>query len=300
MSVLERAPAKINLYLHVGETGAHGRHPLESVVAFADCGDIIEARAGRGLSLALKGPFAASLEEEPDNLVLRAARELAVEAGLDAPGAHLTLDKRLPVASGIGGGSADAAATLRALNRLWGLNASLDDLEIVARRIGADVPACIRSEPAFMTGTGEDVRAIALPAFDVVLVNPDSEVPTAGVFQTFDLMGLGAQFERSPAPDWRNARDALIALREARNDLTLPALDLAPEIGDALDALSEDGDALLVRMSGSGATVFAITEDAPAARALANRVRARQPHWWASAARLGAMDVNSLSRPQDT
>lgn len=296
MSVVERAPAKINLYLHVGEPAPHGRHPLESVVIFADAGDVVSARAGEGLKLTLAGPFARDLEEEPDNLVLRAARELALEAGIARPNAHMILDKRLPVASGIGGGSSDAAAALRALNHLWGLSATLDDLEIIARRLGADVPVCVRALPAFMSGTGEDVRVIDLPVFEGALINPDCGVPTAGVYQTFDLMGLGREFERGEPPFWRSTHSAITALREMRNDLFLPAFDLAPEIGEALGLLDDDPRALLARMSGSGATVFALCEDAAAAAALAADIRRARPSWWTQAARFGAVDVQSGAR----
>ncbi|MGE0045593.1 MAG: 4-(cytidine 5'-diphospho)-2-C-methyl-D-erythritol kinase [Hyphomonadaceae bacterium] len=290
MSAVEHAPAKINLYLHVGEPAPHGRHPLESAVVFASAGDIVEAHEDEGLTLSVHGAYGGDLAAEPDNLVLRAARELALEAGIGRPGAALTLEKRLPVASGMGGGSADAAAALRALNRLWRLKASKDDLARVARRIGADVPVCVASAAAFMSGTGEDTHEMTAPDFDAVLVNPDFSLPTAAVFQTFDMMGLGAGFSRTQRPHWRSRDEALAALGETDNDLTLPARKLAPVIGEALDLLAGDARVLLARMTGSGATVFALTNDASSAAALAGAVRARHPDWWAAETRLNAID----------
>jgi 4-diphosphocytidyl-2-C-methyl-D-erythritol kinase len=298
MIVVERAPAKINLSLHVGEAALLGRHPLESVVAFADIADEVTAEPNGegGLRLHVEGPFADDLAEEPDNLVLRAARELALEGAMRKPSARLTLEKILPVASGIGGGSADAAAALRALNRLWRLNASIEDLERVAWRLGADVPVCVRSNPAFMFGTGEQAISIDLPVFDAVLVNPDCALPTAAVYQTFDAMRLGGNFVRSKPPAWTSAREALSSLRDSRNDLTEAAFELAPEVGEALACLSSDPRALLTRMSGSGATVFALCVDAPAAAGLADAVRRVEPNWWIRSARLGAVDVLSQGR----
>jgi 4-diphosphocytidyl-2-C-methyl-D-erythritol kinase len=294
--IVERALAKVNLTLHVGQAALLGRHPLESVVAFADAADEVTAEDGDGLRLVVEGPFAQDLEDEPDNLVLRAARELALEAGIEKPGASIVLKKELPVASGIGGGSADAAATLRALNRLWSLGASLEDLERVGWRLGADVPVCVRSNAAFMFGTGEQAIAIDLPAFEAVLVNPDCSLPTAAVYQTFDAMRLGSAFVRGAPPHWANAREALAALRDGRNDLTAPAMDLAPEIGGALDFLAADHRALLTRMSGSGATVFALCADASAAAGLAEEVRRAQAQWWVRPTRLGDIDVRSQAR----
>ncbi|MBI1186308.1 MAG: 4-(cytidine 5'-diphospho)-2-C-methyl-D-erythritol kinase [Alphaproteobacteria bacterium] len=296
MSIVERAPAKVNLYLHVGAPLTNGRHPLESVVTFADAGDVITAHDGDGLRLAVIGPFAGDLDEEPDNLVLRAAREMALEAGIARPHAHLTLEKNLPVASGIGGGSSDAGATLRALNRLWSLDAPFEDLEEIARRLGADVPVCVRARSAFMTGTGEAFEPIELPVLEGILVNPDCGVPTAGVYQMFDQMRLGDLFERAPAPAWRSAHAAISGLRAVRNDLLPAALDLAPEVGETLDLLDADARALLARMSGSGATVFALCAEATAAASLARDVRAMRPHWWTTPARFGAVDVLSGAR----
>lgn len=296
MIVAERAPAKINLYLHVGEPGAHGRHPLESVVVFADVGDVVTARSGEGLRLDVVGRFAQDLDEEPDNLVMRAAREIALEAGIARPAAHLTLDKRLPVAAGLGGGSSDAAATLRALNVLWNVRASEDDLIDVARRLGADAPVCVRAKAAFMAGTGEDCSEIEMPALDGALINPDCALPTAVVFQTFDGMGLGGEFVRGEAPVWRSVHAAVSALRDMRNDLYLPALDLAPEIGEAHDLVVGDPRALLTRMTGSGATVFALCEDSAASASLAADIRRMRPSWWTAPARFGAIDAQSRAR----
>ncbi len=288
--VRERAPAKINLYLHVGRPRADGRHPLESAVAFADVGDEIIAAPAAGLSLSIEGPFAAGLSSGEDNLVLRAARALALAAGIHAPGAALTLRKHLPVASGMGGGSADAAATLRALNELWGCDFPLTRLEAIARGLGADAPVCVRASPAFMSGFGEETAPMAQPTLDAVLVNPSCVVETGAVFRRFDALGLGEAFTRGAAPDWRSMDAATAALSMRRNDLTAPAIDLAPEIADALRALEAGDGVRLARMSGSGATVFAIMNDPQSACALAARVAASHPGWWCVATTLNAID----------
>ncbi|MBL8531524.1 MAG: 4-(cytidine 5'-diphospho)-2-C-methyl-D-erythritol kinase, partial [Hyphomonadaceae bacterium] len=175
------APAKINLTLQVGPPGGDGMHPLQSVVAFADVGDWVEVAPSEGLTLAMDGPFAPMLTQDEDNLVLRAARLLAAEGQVRA-GAALRLSKHLPVASGIGGGSSDAAAALKALNQLWALDLDVAALAQLGRRLGADVPVCLGARSAWMTGAGEQVAALALPEMDVVLVNPLRPAPTAQVF----------------------------------------------------------------------------------------------------------------------
>ncbi len=177
----EAARAKINLFLHAGAKRADGFHELESLVAFADIGDALSFEAAEGLSLATDGPFASAIRNEADNLVLRAARALAAHAGI-APHAKITLTKNLPVASGIGGGSADAAAALRGLARLWKLELPLHDMAGIALPIGSDVPVCLASRPAWMTGRGEHLTPMALPHVAMVLVNPGVAISTAEVF----------------------------------------------------------------------------------------------------------------------
>lgn len=276
------APAKINLYLHVLGRRADGYHLLDSLVAFARCGDEVQAAPADALTLELAGPFAADLASEPDNLVLRAARAMAGRYGVNA-GAALRLVKNLPVASGIGGGSADAAAALRALARLW----RIDDppgLMDLARSLGADVPACLDGRPCFVGGAGERIDpAPPLPGIGLVLANPRVALATPAVFGArAGPFSRAARFAAAPA----DAR-ALVALLQARrNDLTAAATALVPAIGQVLDALAASPGCRLARMSGSGATCFGIYDDPAAARRAAARIAAAQPRWWVQAAAL--------------
>lgn len=287
------APAKINLSLHVGPPWADGRHPIESIVAFADVGDELALEEADDLTLVVDGPFAGALAGEGDNLVLRAARLLRDAAGVRA-GAALTLKKTLPVASGIGGGSADAAAALRGLNALW--RAGLDEAALMklGAKLGADVPACVASRSGFMTGGGEEVAPLDLPELAAVLVNPGVPTPTGPVYRAFDDLGGGGAFARAEPPRWADAGAARSALKGMRNDLTEAAVSVCPPIADALSALGAAGEAELVRLSGSGATVFALTAD----RARAGRLAARLtiPGWWVAAARLARVDLNVSPR----
>jgi 4-diphosphocytidyl-2-C-methyl-D-erythritol kinase len=270
----EVARAKINLALHVRGREPDGYHRLETVFAFAEDGDLLRAEPADELSLALTGPFAAALSAGEDNLVLRAARALRERYGV-AAGAMLGLDKRLPVASGIGGGSADAAAALRLLNRLWGLGASEDALLELARPLGADVPACLLSRPCVGTGRGDALApydAGALAGAPVLLVNPGVAVSTAAVFARWG----GTDGGPLPADLW-----------QARNDLEAPARAAAPAIGEVLAALTDAPGARLVRMSGSGATCFALFGDVAARNAASAKIGAAQPGWWRLASRLG-------------
>ncbi len=256
----EFAPAKINLALHVRARGADGYHAIETLFVFADVGDTV-AWEGEddGFLLALDGPFGSALEPEADNLVLRAARALAAAAGI-ARGARLRLTKRLPVASGIGGGSADAAATLRLLARVWGLHWSLDRLAELGAGLGADVPACVHGTPMRGTGRGERLVPIDFGGSAAVLLNPGVAVSTAAVFNAWDCIDRGILPEG----------EALAVANAGRNDLEAPARVIAPAIGTALAALAAAPGAGLVRMSGSGATCFALFQsraDADAAAA---------------------------------
>lgn len=272
----EQARAKINLHLHVTGRRADGYHLLDSLVVFADAADAVAVEPGQGISLALGGPEAGALVAEPDNLVLRAARLLAEEAGLAGAGAALRLEKRLPVASGIGGGSADAAAALRGLNRLWGLGMEPGRLEALALRLGADVPVCLRSCPALMQGVGEVLLpAPPLPAFGLVLANPRVSLPTPRIFAA--RSGPFSPPAALPREGWSDAAALAATLRNLRNDLEPPAIALCPPIATVLAALSALPGVLLARMSGSGATCFAVFADAPSAERAAATLPAI---WW--------------------
>ncbi len=254
-AVTEHAPAKLNLYLHVTGRRDDGLHLLDSLVVFASVGDLVEAAPADDLSLLLTGPFASALQGDDDNLVLRAARALATEIGRSAQ-ARLTLDKRLPVASGIGGGSADAAATLRALRRLWNRAADADGLARIALALGADVPVCLASKPHRMGGIGERLEpAPELPDCGVVLANPGVAVATASVFRA--RAGAFSTEPRLPAR-WDDATAMAADLQGLRNDLEAPARSLCPEIDAVLSALAAQPGCLLARMSGSGATCFGL------------------------------------------
>lgn len=311
------ALAKVNLYLHVTARRDDGFHELDSLVVFADVGDLITATPADDLSLSVTGPFADAIGgDAADNLVIKAARTLAAHAGVPAR-AHLSLEKNLPVASGIGGGSADAAATLKALVALWELElpdehirhavAQMADekdtvraletlfkvwrddlgsemLLAVALELGADVPVCLEGRALYMSGIGEKLElAPPLPPVWLVLANPGVAVSTAAVFQARSGdFSQPARFREAP----RDAAHLARLLAQRRNDLAAPALALTPQIQDALDALNAQEGALLSRMSGSGATCFALFADPDAARVAAERIRAMHPAWWVAAAKM--------------
>jgi 4-diphosphocytidyl-2-C-methyl-D-erythritol kinase len=268
------APAKVNLYLHVTGRRADGYHLLDSLVVFAGAADRLRYTAAETLTLALDGPEGATLAAEPDNLVLRAARLLAAEADLPPTG-RLGLEKNLPVASGIGGGSADAAAALRLLNRAWGLGFAAPRLEALAARLGADVPVCVASTAARMEGVGEVLStAPRLPACGMVLANPRLPLPTPAVFKARQ----GGFTPRAALPaGWGDAAAMARDLAECRNDLEAAAIGLCPPVADVLTALRALPGCLLARMSGSGATCFALFADA----ALAQQGAGILPEaWW--------------------
>ncbi len=259
----EPAPAKVNLYLHITGRRADGLHLLESLVAFAEAGDVLYAGPADELSLELAGPFAGALAGEADNLALRAARALA-----PGRGARLVLEKNLPVAAGIGGGSADAAAALRLLSQLWGIET---DLEPLAAGLGADVPVCLAGRTCGMAGIGE--RLTPLPDWPVphlLLANPGVALATPAVF--------GAR--RGPFRESRPWPQTVAELAGCANDLTEAAISLAPEVGDTLAALAALDGALFARMSGSGATCFAAFADKAARDRARAALRRRHPGWW--------------------
>ncbi len=264
----EFAPAKVNLYLHVTGRRADGYHLLDSLVVFPPVGDWLRATPAATLSLTVGGTFGAALAGEADNLVLRAARALGGTAGV-----AIELEKCLPVASGIGGGSADAAAALRLLCRLWGRPPPAMP---VALALGADVPVCLASRPARMAGVGEMLGAAPrLPPAGMVLVNPGVSLATAEVFRV-RTGEFSAPAELPPV--WPDAAAMAGGLARLRNDLEPPAIALRPVIGTLLAAVAAMPGCLLARMSGSGATCFGLFADAAAAEAAA-RALAR-PGWW--------------------
>lgn len=271
----ESAPAKVNLHLHVTGRRADGYHLLDSLAVFGPAADVLSAVPAETLSLTMEGPFGAALAAEPDNLVLRAARALAEAAGLPARAA-LTLTKNLPVASGIGGGSADAAAALRLLNRMWRAGLDATALRALAARLGADVPVCIQSAPARMQGVGELLSpGPSLPPCGLLLVNPGVALSTPAVFRARQA-GFSPPAELPEA--WPDAAAMAADLARLSNDLEAPAMALCPPVGEVLAALRAQPEALLARMSGSGATCFALFASAVAAEAAA---RAMPPGWWA-------------------
>lgn len=276
-----RAPAKINLTLRIVGRRADGFHDLASLVAFAGAADLLSLDPKAELALTVSGRTAEAAGPEADNLVLKAARAFAAEI----PGARLGafhLEKRLPVAAGLGGGSSDAAAALRLLARLNGLPPDDPRLHVAARATGSDVPVCLDPRARMMEGVGDRLSPpLALPLLPVVLVNCGVAVPTAAVFKGLGL-APGAAFDGpahvDPLPRERGA--LLAALAAVPNDLEPPAIAVAPRIRRALDLLAEAPEARLVRMSGSGATVFALADTCRDAAALARRVLAVEPGWW--------------------
>ncbi|MDD1537559.1 4-(cytidine 5'-diphospho)-2-C-methyl-D-erythritol kinase [Bradyrhizobium sp. WBOS4] len=291
-ALIEQGRAKVNLSLRVVGRRADGYHDLESVVAFADCADRLTLEPGGELKLTTTGPLAAACGDTADNLVLKAARLLA-EA---VPGLKLgafALDKVLPVAAGIGGGSADAAAALRLLARLNDL--SLDDprLQKVALATGADVPVCLVSRACDMTGVGEQLLPLSLPSMPCVMVNPRVPVATKDVFQELGLRNgelLVGVTDVIRAPAWPDeggsTADWVAVLERVPNDLEAPALRIQPVIGEVLEALRGTAGVQLARMSGSGATCFAIFGAANEAHAAAERIRRDHPGWWVHAGTL--------------
>lgn len=276
----EAARAKVNLFLHVLGRRTDGYHLLDSLVVFPDAADEVRAEAADTLALEVEGPFASALEGG-DNLVLRAARALLQASGRGC-GARLRLEKALPVASGIGGGSADAAAALRLLNRLWNLGLPAPRLSGLALGLGADVPACLLSEPVRMGGVGEILGvAPALPPCGMVLVNPGVPVSTAEVFRA----RTDSAYSEPPTlpARWADVGSMATDLRAMRNDLEEAAVRLCPEIEQTLAWLSARTGCLLARMSGSGATCFGLFRDAHAASGVAE---ARPAGWWAWGGRL--------------
>lgn len=267
------ARAKVNLALHVTGRRGDGYHLLDSLVAFTDFGDVIGVEPAPSLSLAITGPMAAGLSAGPDNLVVKAAQALVSPLG-----AAITLDKRLPVASGIGGGSADAAATLQALCALWGCDLP-DAGKVLA--LGADVPVCLAGQSCRMAGIGDEISPVALPAAHLVLVNLGVGLSTAAVF------GALTRRDNPPLPPPEPMPDAAALaeyLHRCRNDLEAPAMALVPLIAEVIAALSAQDGCLVARMSGSGATCFGLFATATKAERAVTVLQGRSPAWWIQAA----------------
>lgn len=274
MTVEAFAAAKVNLTLHVTGQRADGYHLLDSLVVFAGVGDRILVEAAKDLQLKIDGPMADGLSSGPENLVLRAA------ALLGGGGAAITLTKNLPVSSGIGGGSADAAASLRALSSLWQL--PLPHPEKVLS-LGADVPVCLASKACRMSGVGEVLQpAPALPPFWLVLANPGFAVSTPAVFTALENHAQTAM--PKALPDFTDLHDLAKFLARMRNDLEPAAIKAAPAIANVLAALTSMSGCLLARMSGSGATCFGIFADQTLAAAAARTISDAKPDWWVAAA----------------
>jgi 4-diphosphocytidyl-2-C-methyl-D-erythritol kinase len=277
------APAKVNLFLHVGARRESGYHELQSLMAFADVGDELLIESDNGLSLTVAGPFAAALGREADNIVLKAAHALADRAGV-AANAKITLVKNLPAASGLGGGSSDAAGALRGLSKLWRVNVTEADLQRIAFGLGSDVPVCLKGTPCWVEGAGERLSIVPIfPTLHAVLVNPGVEVSTAQAYGAVrDKTGTATQH---PAT-FRDAAALIDFLKTANNDLQAPAMKLAPVINDVLAALRAHNSTLLARMSGSGATCFGIVASKEVARAVAEEIASAHVGWWVKPARI--------------
>lgn len=268
--IVEIAPAKINLALHVRHRRPDGYHELETLFAFLRDGDRILLDRAEEASFAVTGPFANALAGEGDNLVLRAARLFADAFGDPGPLA-ITLDKHLPVASGIGGGSADAAATLRALARLSGVAPDRPELFAIAEQLGADVPACLLGRSAVGMGKGEQLEPVdGVGGTPVLLVNPGVAVSTGPVFRAWDGVDRGGI----------GGGDLLQRAIAGRNDLEPPARGIAPVIGDVVAMLQAQPGVTLARMSGSGATCFALFATAADRVAASQAIGLAQPDWW--------------------
>ena len=284
--IFETAPAKINLYLHVGPLRDDGLHELASLFIFAEHGDRVGVTTARELSLDIDGPFAEALAVLPPekNLVWRAASLLRDKTGIGA-GAALYLRKNLPIASGVGGGSADAAAALRALSKLWRLDICDATLLELAFELGADVPACLRAAPIYVTGAGEKIMSgPSLPPLWICLVNPGIDMPTGAVFEAYDQAHPAPPLPATIKVDASDHDTLAAILNSTRNDLELIAKAMAPEIGEVIDFLDGQPNSLVARMSGSGATSFALFASAAAAAEAERGAKAR--NWWALASPL--------------
>lgn len=287
--LIENARAKVNLTLRVLGRRTDGYHDLESLVAFADCADSLTLVPGDKLGLTTTGPRAAECGGLDDNLVMRIAAALAESVDGLRTG-HFTLDKHLPVAAGIGGGSADAAAALRLLARANNLDLADPRIAEVAQATGADIPVCVASQACLMAGIGEELTPLPLPAMPCVMVNPRVAVATRDVFSALGLTNgelLVGATDVMQALQWpedgASAADWIEVIGDGINDLEKPALEVQPIIGDVLDALREADGVQFARMSGSGATCFAIFKTQTAAQRAAAAIQQAHSGWWVHA-----------------
>ncbi|HYC98576.1 4-(cytidine 5'-diphospho)-2-C-methyl-D-erythritol kinase [Brevundimonas sp.] len=281
------APAKINLFLHVGPVDGAGYHPLSSLVAFADVGDRITVETSDRLSLTVGGDFADGLTGPGDNLVLKALRALGETAGIGDPPLAVTLDKRLPIAAGLGGGSSDAGAALKLARDGLGLDLDDDALAGVAATVGADGPMCLHARTAWAGGRGDRLTfEPRLPRLAALLINPGVASPTGEVYRAYDAGPVAAADRPPPPPSWE-VPAVIDWLAGRRNDLQAPAIARASRIADVIAAATALPGVRLVRMSGSGATVFALFETAAEAAAAEAALSAARPGWWIRATSLG-------------
>ena len=282
--IVEIANAKINLSLRVLGKRADGYHQLESFVMFAAIADKVTCREADELSLEITGPFGRDLEAEKDNLILEAARVFATILGRE-PRVAFMLEKNLPVASGVGGGSADAAAALRGMIRLWGDPPG--SITGLALKLGADVPVCMRKRPSLMTGIGEIVTPLPrLPELHAVLVNPGISVSTADIFKRLNAGPVSSEVRAISLPGMETVDRVLAWCRNNGNDLEAPAVEGVPEIAIVLEQLRQSAGCRLARMSGSGATSFALYDNPFDAAEGAAGLGAANPAWWVKATRL--------------
>jgi 4-diphosphocytidyl-2-C-methyl-D-erythritol kinase len=283
------APAKVNLFLHVGAPGADGHHPICSLMAFADVGDLVSCAPAEALDLQVWGPFRGGLEAGTDNLILRAAHALVAAARRPVAPVAFVLDKRLPVASGLGGGSSDAGAALRLMREVLDLPMGDDRLQAVAAGLGADGAACLWGRPVLAQGRGERLTpAPTLPTLDAVLVRAPYAVSTAEVYRRLDAVGGFGDVAVPPMPEaFESAAELAGWLRGARNDLEAPAIAVEPEIGRVLATLRDEPETLLARVSGSGGACFALCASDIEAESLAERIEGLAPQWWVQRCRLG-------------
>lgn len=274
------APAKVNLFLHVGPVAADGYHPLASLVAFADIGDSVTVRPADRLSLTVTGPFARGLDDGGDNLIFKALRALGGATGAGDPPVAVTLDKQLPIAAGVGGGSSDAGAALKAAREVLGLSLDDEALAGIAAGVGADGPMCLYARAAWAEDRGDRLSfEPRLPPLPALLVNPGVPSPTGAVYRAFDEGGAGTA-DRPAAPDRWDAPSIIDWLSGQRNDLEGPAIALQPAIGHALAETARLPGVRLARMSGSGATVFALFDTPEQAAAAAGLLTRAHADWW--------------------
>lgn len=280
------APAKVNLFLHVGPVSEDGYHPLASLVAFANLGDGLTVEPAERLSLTLTGPFGQGLGDGGDNLILKALRALGAATAAGDPPLAVTLDKQLPIAAGLGGGSSDAGAALKAAREVLGL--SLDDASLadIAASVGADGPMCLHARAVWAEGRGDRLTfEPRLPPLSAVLINPGAPSPTGAVYRAHDAGRATTADHPGPPGDW-TLSTVIDWLAVQRNDLEAPAVTLQPAIGVVLSEAARLPGVRLARMSGSGATVLALFDTAETAADAARGLSLVRPDWWVRATTL--------------